>query len=160
MMKFIHPLAAFGEFFGGCLMVVWSSALKPHPLALKKFGIRVVAPKNYGSMDDHADVYTALLLLNRFGPKELEQVEKYIRIIFLREVDGPSLYLKTGRICHLTHLKECPAGVVPIMIAGTLVYLAALAKFKRGFVTSEGVHDICRGEKQRIVDKLSKELCE
>ena len=73
-----------------------------------------------------------------------------------------AVYVETGRGCilNLEKFPECPAGTLPIAIAGKLVYFATLAKFKRGFVTSEAVKDICKEEQQRTVQKLTEILCE
>jgi hypothetical protein len=161
--KVIHPLLAPVYSLCGCVLVIWAARLKPHTLALEKFGIRVVAPKDYGSRDNHGEVYAALALLNRFDEEKMELVKKYIRIIFLLPMKIRAGYVRTGGVCYLNPQKypaECPAGTLPIAIAGTLVFLATLAKFKKGFVASEGVLNICKDECQKIVDKLGKALCE
>jgi hypothetical protein len=107
-------------------------------------------------------VFTALVMLNRFDEERMELVRKHIRIIFLVPMKIAANYVETGRGCmlNLEKFPECPVGTLPIAIAGKLVYFATLAKFKRGFLTSEAIKDICKKEQQRIVDKLSKELCE
>jgi hypothetical protein len=71
-------------------------------------------------------------------------------------------YVETGRVCYLSLNKfpECPEETLPIVIAGQLVYFATLAKIKKGLVTTEDVRKTCQEEGQRIIDKLSKELCE
>jgi hypothetical protein len=164
--KVIAPLLAPVYFLCGCILIIWASRLKPHSLALKKFGIRVVAPKDYGSQDNHGEAYSALALLKRFDEERMELVEKHIRIIFLfggtRGVTG---YVRTGRVCllNLQKFPECPAGTMPIAIAGILVYFASLAKFKIKvpFVGGrEDIKNICEEEQQQTVEKLSKILCE
>jgi hypothetical protein len=160
--KFINPLIWPLYIIIGRIFIIWSSRLKPHHQALQRFGVRVVAPKNYGSRDDHGEVYTALALLDRFDEEKLELVRRYIPIIFLAPMEIASGYVETGRVCclNLKKFSECPAGTMPIVIAGRLVYFAMLAKIKKGFVASEDVKNICKEEERRTVQKLSEILCE
>jgi hypothetical protein len=160
--KFIIPLIWPVYFIVGRIFIIWASRLKPHRQALERFDIRVVAPKDYGSRDDHGEVYTALALLDRFDGEKLSLIRKHISIIFLVPMEIAAGYVKTGRVCYLSLNKfpECPEGALPIVIAGQLVYFATLAKIKKGLVTTEDVRKACQEEEQRIVDKLSKELCE
>ncbi len=160
--KFINPLIWPVYFIVGRIFIIWASRLKPHQQALDRFGIRVVAPKNYGSRDDHGEVYTALALLDRFDGEKLSLIKRHTPIIFLFQMEIAAIFVETGRICCLSLNKfpECPEGTLPIIIAGKLVYFAMLAKIKKGLVTSENVKKTCQEEEQQIVDKLSKELCE
>jgi hypothetical protein len=162
MPKFINPLIWPLYIIIGRIFIIWASRLKPHHQALEKFGIRVVAPKDYGSRDDHGEVYTALALLDRFDEENLELVRRYIPIIFLVPLEITSVYVETGRVCcfSINKFPECPAGTMPIVIAGELVYWATFAKIKKGFVTSEDVKNICKEAERRTVQKLSDILCE
>jgi hypothetical protein len=159
-LKLASPLFVLWDLFASFVMKIWASRRKPHPLAMEKFGIQIVAPKDYGSMDDHADAYNALIILKRFEPEKLEQIQKWIRIIFFHSLDGAPGYLRFGRICYLSPPKNCPAGTAPIVIAGLLIYFAALAEVKKGFFASEEVKSFCRNENKRVVEKLSEALCE
>jgi hypothetical protein len=160
--KIIIPLLAPVYSLCGCFFAIWASRLKPHPMALETFGIRVVASEDYGSRDNLGEVYTALVLLNRFDEAGMKLVRKHIRIIFLVPMEIARGYVRTGRICYIDPQKfpECPSGTMPITIAGTLVHFAALAKFKKGFVTSDDVKNMCKEEERRTVQKLSEILCE
>jgi hypothetical protein len=160
--KFINPLIWPLYVIIGRIFIIWASRLKPHHQALERFGIRVVAPKDYGSRDDHGEVYTALALLDRFDEEKLELVRKYLPIIFLVPMEIASGYVETGRLCYLSLKKfpESPAGTTPIVIASRLVYFAILAKIKKGFATSEDVRNICKEEERRTMQKLSEILCE
>jgi hypothetical protein len=160
--KFINPLIWPLYIIIGRIFIIWASRLKPHHQAHERFGVRVVAPKDYGSRDNHGEVYTALVLLDRFDEEKLELVRRYIPIIFLVPVEIASGYVETGRVCCLSLKKfpVCPAGTMPIVIAGRLVYFAMLAKIKKGFVTSESIKNICLGEERQTVQKLSEIHCE
>src|SRR5882757_3923936 len=119
MPKLINPLIWPLYIVIGRIFIIWASRLKPHRQALERFGVRIVAPKDYGSRDDHGEVYTALTLLDRFDEEKVELVRKYIPIIFLVEMEIASGYVETGRVCCLSLKKfpECPAGTMPIEIA-------------------------------------------
>jgi hypothetical protein len=162
MKPIIRQILAPVYYLGEHICVIWASRLKPHPLALENFGIRVVAPKGYGSRDNHGEVYTALVLLRKFEEERFEVVKEYVHTIFLCEAAFASGYMQKSRICYLNvrRFSECPSGTIPIVIAGILVYFATLAKFKKRLWTSEDVKNICKEEQQRTVNKLSEELCE
>jgi hypothetical protein len=161
MPRVIRKLAAPFHYLCAWICVLLASRLKPHSSALKEFGIRVVAPKDYGSQDNHGDVYTALVLLKQFDEDEFNLIKKNIRTIFLHDmyIFGSS-YQPTGQICFLDirKLSGCPSGTVPIAIAGYLVYFASLAKFKKSFWSWIRINERISAEEkqQQVVDKLLK----
>ena len=166
--KIATPL--FFPFYSLCgfVFVFWASVRKPHPLTLEQFGIRVVAPKDYGSWDNHGEIYNALVLLKRFDEEKLELVKKYIRIVFLCTIKNERAEggrLPTGRVCLLDLQKfaDCSAGMIPIQVAGMLVRFASLAKYKKGykeaFWTSDDVRKICMEEQRLTIEKLIDCFC-
>jgi len=163
MPRVIRKLAAPFHYLCAWICVLLASRLKPHSSVLKDFGIRVVAPKDYGSQDNHGDVYTALVLLKQFDEDEFNLIKINIRTIFLHDmyIFGGG-YQPTGQICFLDirKLSGCPSGTMPIAIAGNLVYFASLAEFNNHFgVGFEEMKKISAEEKQqKIVEKLLKSL--
>jgi len=149
-----HPLFAW-------ICVLLASRLKPHASALKHFGIRVVAAKDYGSQDNQDDVYTALVLLKQFDEDEFNLIKKNIRTIFLHDmlIFGGG-YQSTGQICFLDirNLSGCTSGTMPIAIAGNLVYFASLVEFKNHFGVGFGEMKKINAEEkqQQVVEKLVK----
>jgi hypothetical protein len=161
--RVIRQILAPAYYLGERICVIWASRLKPHPLALENFGIRVVAPRDYGSRDNHGEVYTALVLLKKYEGERFEVVKEYIRTIFLCEMIFKSGYMQKSRICYLNMQKfsKCPSGTIPITIAGILVYVASFAKFNvPSGVECEEIKKICDAEEQKVVQKLAEILCE
>jgi hypothetical protein len=166
--RIIYLVSVPSRFLFGCIAFIWASRLKPHPLALKEFGIRVVAIENYGTWDNHDEVYAALALLNRFDPGMMELVKTHIRTILLPPVKtdlGHRSYFGIGRICFVNlQTAKCRAERLPIAIAGGLVYFASLTKLTGKFGvylrTNEEVSRICKEEQRRTIRKLSEIPCE
>jgi hypothetical protein len=171
-MKWHYPLTAALNNLGGCVMFVWARSIKPHKLAWEGIGIRIVSPnirEQSTNSGDSQDVYRALFLLQKYAPEQMDRIKKHIEIIFLRDVGGPPLYIRTGWICHLSlrsfPRSECLEGTRPIAIAGILVNVATWADSKLGpfnFNEQEraAVRNNCQQEQYYIVRKLSGILCE
>jgi hypothetical protein len=156
------------RFLFDCIAIIWVSRLKPHPLALKKFGIRVVTPKIFGGRDIQGEVCSALELLNRHDEEKLELVKKHIStiLIFLLRSEKYSGQLRTGHICVL-NLQRFPIEMFSerrlISIAGSLVHCASGVEQRKLGVylpESEVFKNICKEEQKQTVEKLSKILCE
>lgn len=160
----IHQLTAPLFNIGARILNLWASRLEAHGLAFNNFGIRIVAPKDTGTWDNHDEAYTALVLLKEFDEEKFELVKKHIHTIFLHELfNFKSGYVRTGQVCVLDIQKfsECPSGTIPITIAGILVYFASFAKFDVPFgAECEEIKKLCDAEQEQIVDKLEKILCE
>jgi len=148
-------------------LVIWAFRLKPHPRALEKFGIRVVAVENYGTWNNQFIVYVALELLNKHDREKLELVKKHIRIIFIYPTtkDGttPFFYMGAG-VCTLDS-RIFPAkmsrGLRITNVIGWLVYEATRVRLagKLGIYlpTSKEVENVCQEKKQKTIQKMSHE---
>jgi hypothetical protein len=163
------PLIVPSRFLLSCITVIWAFRLKPYPTAFKEFGIRVVAPKDDGTWDDHIKVYAALELLNRHDEKMMELVKKHIRIIFLVSIETSRAYhWKTsgayywGKGVCLLNLRRIPVEMSPeqraVAIIGWLVYEASLVEFAGEFGAylhrSKEAKTICEEEKRRTLQKF------
>jgi hypothetical protein len=157
----IRKLAAPFHYLFAWICVLLASRLKPHSSALKDFGIRVVAAKDYGSQDNQDDVYIALVLLKQFDEDEFNLIKKNIRTIFLHDmlIYGAG-YQPTGQICFLDirNLSGCPSGTMSIAIAGNLVYFASVAENILGVGFEEMKKINAEEKQQQIVEKLLKSL--
>jgi hypothetical protein len=147
-----------------------SYARKPHALALKKTGIRIVAASDDDQQEDSwpDEAYRALVLLERYDNEMFHQVIKYIRIIVLFSTDSNVSHVPTGRLYFL-YVQAFPITFpnekLPIIIAGNLAYQATLAKCKGGIIYFDkikgaAVKEQCRKEQHRTIQKLEEAICE
>jgi hypothetical protein len=161
MPAFIRKFAAPFHYLFARINVFVASRLKPHPLALKHFGIRIVAARDYGSQDNQDEVYSALVLLKQFDEDEFNLVKKNIRTIFLHDmlIFGVG-YQPTGQmfVFDIRNLSACPSGTLPIAIAGYLVYFASVAENLLGVEFKEMKKINAEEKQQQIVEKLLKSL--
>jgi hypothetical protein len=142
----------------------WASKLKPHELAPRNFGIRVVAEQGDGTWDNHEEAYAALVLLSEHEEVALELVKKHIRTIYFFEPwQRGNGYVRSAKICILDIRKfaKSAPGTIPISIAGLLVYFATLTELEIfRSVKSVDRKKFADEEEDRVVAKLQKILCE
>jgi hypothetical protein len=157
----LWPVFVPSKFLWSCITVIWAFCLKPYPLALKEFGIRMVSFENDGTWDNHTEVYAALEMLNWHDRERLELVKKHIRIIFLApKINTGCFYSGTG-VC-LLNLRRIPVELSTrhraLTIISWLVYEASRAKFAGKFGaylrTSEAIKNLCKEESQRTMQKF------
>lgn len=150
---------------------------RPHSLALKRYGIRIVLfidDRHQQLMKLSDGAYEALCLLEEYDKEMFDQVKKHIRIgCFFWPNPPPSnrpCCVPTGRLYFLNLLyfpTDFPfrAHIFPITVAGFLAYQTTLAKSKGGMAHLDKVNgatilDLCRKEQLRTMLKLDQALCE
>jgi hypothetical protein len=156
------------QFLWSYIAVIWAFGLKPYPLALKEFGIRVVSLEDDGTWANHIKVYTALEMLNRHDREKLELVKKHFRIIFIVSKKYQDLFFNLGAGVCIVNLQrifaERPPGQRLLTIIWGLVYEASHIKFAGKFGvylhTSEAVKSLCKEESRRTMQKLKDALPE
>ena len=110
-------------------------AKKPHPLAYKQYGIRIVAMTHDPRQEEELcnGAYEALMLLKQYDREMFDRVKKYIRMICLSSTNGnASIYCTFGLyfISGLRFPASYSTKKLPITIAGFVVWQATLAKLK------------------------------
>lgn len=160
---FKNALLASVYFFG-------AYARKPHSLALKKTGIRIVAASDDDQQENSwpDEAYNALMLLERYDNEMFRQVIKYIRFIVLFSTDSNVSHVPTGRLYFLyvqAFPTTFPKDKLQITIAANLAYQATLAKCKGGIIYFDklkgaAVREHCRKEQHLTIQKLKSAICE
>ena len=142
----------------------WTSKMKPHELALRNFGIRIVAEPKDGTRDNHEEAYTALVLLSEHEEKAFELVKKHVRTIYFFEpFTRRNGHLPFGKICILDIRKfaNFPAGTIPIGIAGLLVYFATLTELELSHLaTNSERENLASAARDEVMERLEKIYCE
>jgi len=110
-------------------------AKRPHSLALKRYGIRIVAVTHDPRQEDDLcnGAYKALILLDQYDREMFDRVKRYTRIICLGPTNGNAGSAPTFGLYFISVLRfpvSYPTGKLPITIAGFLVGQATLAKVK------------------------------
>jgi len=157
------------------IYVVGAYIFRPHPLALKRYRIRIVEliddhEKKVDNLSDEA--YKALSLLEQYDNEMFFLVKRHIRIIcFFSPNPPPSnrpCCVQTSRLYFL-NLLYFPVGFslsaerLPIAIAGLLAYHATLANRKGCLAYFDkanyaNVFELCQKSQTRTMQKLEQAL--
>ena len=144
-------------------------AKKPHSLAFKKYGIRIVAVTHDSRQEEDLcnGAYNALILLEQYDGEMFDRVKRYTRIICLSPTNGNAGCAPTFGLYFISALRF-PAGYpkekLPVTIAGFLVWQATLAKLK-GYMAQydkskgDAKLEICRKRYLLTMQKLEQALC-
>jgi hypothetical protein len=144
---------------------------RPHSLALKRYGIRIVAVthNNPRQEEDFCDAaYKALILLEQHDNEMFDRVKRYTRLICLSPADRHSAgSVPTFGLYFINVLRfptNYPTEKLPITIAGFLVGEATLAKLKGCTANYDKVNgaaklEVCRKRYLLTVQKLEQALC-
>lgn len=155
--------------------VVGAYLFRPHSLALKRYGIRIVVVINdhlqrVKELSDGA--YKALVLLEQYDKEMFDHVKQHIHVVcFFSPNPPPSnrpCCVPTGGLYFLNLLYfpidfPFPDGKLPIAVAGFLAYQATLAKSK-GYmahfdkVNGTAILELCRREQLVTMQKLEQAL--
>jgi hypothetical protein len=141
-------------------------AIKPHPLAFKQYGIRIVAMTHDPRQEEELcnGAYEALMLLEQHDRQMFDRVKKYIRIICLSPTNGNANTYRTFGLYFISGLRF-PAGYstkkLPITIGGFVVWQATLAKLKGCMATDDqedgaAILKLCRKRYLLTRHKLEK----
>jgi len=148
----------------GSIVLIGAYAKKPHSLALKRTGIRIVAmAKSHEEEENLCNAaYKALNLLEQYDTEMFDQVIRHIRILSFLSMDRDGRYVPLGCFYSVFfHMvpREFSKEKLPITIAGSLAWHAALVKCNGGIayfdkLKGAAVKELCRKEKHRTIQKL------
>jgi hypothetical protein len=153
-----------------CVPYIPLYAKAPHPLALKRFGIRIVAVTHNSRQEEDLcnGAYEALILLEQFDNEMFDRVKRFTRMICLSPTNGNAGCAPTFGLYFISALRfpaSYPTGKLPITIAGFLVWHATLVKLKACMAQYEKVNgaaklEVCQKRHLLTVHKLEQGLCE
>jgi len=146
-------------------------AKRPHSLALKRYGIRIVAvthdPREEEDLCNAA--YKALILLEQYDNEMFDRVKRYTGIICLSPTNNRNAgSIPTFGLYFINALRfpaGSPTGELPITIAGFLAAEATLAKLKGCTAKYDKVNgaaklEICRKRCLLTMQKLEGSVLE
>ena len=141
-------------------------AKRPHFLAFKKYGVRIVAMTHDPRQEEDLcnGAYRALILLEQYDNEMFDRVKKYTRIICLSPTNRNAGCIPTFGLYFISSLRfpaNYPTGKLPITIAGFLVRQATLAKLKGCMADYDKVNgaaklEVCRKRYLLTVQKLEQ----
>jgi len=137
---------------------------KPHPLALKRYGIRIVAVTHDPLQEEDFcnAAYDALVLLDEHENNMLQRVKRYTKIICLSPTNKKAGTIPTFGLYFVTSIRF-PANFtvtrLPITIAGFLVGQATLAKLNGCMANEDKINgaaklEVCRKRYRLTLHKL------
>ena len=145
-------------------------AKRPHSLAYKQYGIRIVAVTRDNQQEEELcnGAYKALMLLEQHDREMFDRVKNTSELYVLAQRIGNASSVRTFRPLFVIGLRF-PAGysakTLPITIAGFLVGKATLAKLKGCMAQDDKVEgpailEICRRRDRLTKQKLQKAIRE
>jgi hypothetical protein len=143
-------------------------AKRPHSLAFKRYGVRIVAVTHDSRQEeDFCDAaYRALILLEQHNKEMFDRVKEYTRIICLSPTNRNAGTVPTFGLYFINVLRfpaDYPPRKLPITIAGFLVGSATLAKLKGSTAKYDKVNgtaklEVCQKRCRLTIQELEQAL--